>query len=348
MKNLESLKSMIGNTPMLEIIFKYNGDIRRIYAKAEYYNISGSIKDRMAYYILSKAIEDNKLPEDATVIEATSGNTGIAFAALSKAIGRNVVIFMPTWMSEERKSLLKSFGAEIILVSKEEGGFTGSIQKSKEYAKKTPHSFLPLQFENEYNSLSHYYTTAKEIVSQLEDLGLTADIFTAGVGTGGTIMGIGRYLKEIKPKTKVHPLEPLSCPSLSTNGKVIGDHRIQGIGDEFVPAIVDFSKLDEIVQVDDGDAIIMAQKLSSELGIGVGISSGANFIGAVLSQNKLGENSVSVTVFADDNKKYLSTDLMKKEPVKEGFISSNIELLEAHSIDKVCSVCPYYVKQKIK
>lgn len=337
-RSIKKFETMIGNTPLLEIIFKYKGKVKRIYAKIEYYNITGSIKDRIAYYILNKAIEKGNLADDAVIIEATSGNTGIAFSAIASAIGRKTVIFMPDWMSEERKSLIRSYGAEVRLVSKEEGGFLGSIKKSKEFAKTIEHSFLPSQFDNENNVLCHYATTGLELLAQLEHVGLTPDAFTAGVGTGGTVMGVGKRLKEHKHATKVYPLEPLNSPTMTTGYKV-GKHRIQGISDEFIPSIVKLDQIDDIIGVDDGDSIIMAQKLSSELGLGVGISSGANFIGAIIAQNMLGENCISTTVFSDDNKKYLSTDLMKDEPMKENYISKDIELLEARSIHRICKVC---------
>jgi cysteine synthase A len=199
-------------------------------------------------------------------------------------------------------------------------------------------SFLPHQFSNRDNSESHYLTTGPEIWGQLQMRGLTPDAVVAGVGTGGTIMGIDRYLKEKNPNIKVHPLEPANSPTLSTGYKV-GKHRIQGISDEFIPSILNLRDLDEIISVEDGDAIIMTQKLSSTLGIGVGISSGANLLGAIKVENMLGRGSTVVTVFPDDNKKYVSTDLMKSEPVKNGYISSNIELIGIKSFRRACYTC---------
>ena len=187
--------------------------------------------------------------------------------------------------------------------------------------------YLPQQFSNNSNSYSHYYSTAPEIYNTLKRHHLTPSILVSGVGTGGTIMGIYKYLKEKNHHLKAYPLEPSSSPTLST-GTHTGTHRIQGISDEFVPPIVNLNDLNEIISIDDGDAIIMAQKLSRELGLGVGISSGANFIGAVKALELNSATSVAVTVFADDNKKYLSTDLMNKEPVKENYISSNIKLID--------------------
>lgn len=325
-KRFVCLSNLIGNTPLIEIRFKYKGEDRRIFAKLEYYNLTGSIKDRMALHIIKKAYLTGRIKEGDKIAEATSGNTGIAFSAIGSFLGNKVTIFMPDWMSEERKKLIRSFGADIELVSKEDGGFLGSIKRAEEFAVEHRNVFLPCQFANVDNCEAHYLTTGPEIWEQLEQLGFKPDGFVAGVGTGGTIMGIGKYLKEMNPDIKLYPLEPANSPTLTTGYKV-GKHRIQGISDEFIPPIVKLEQLDDIVQVDDGDAIIMAQKLASVLGLGVGISSGANFLGAIIAQEKLGKDAVVVTVFPDDNKKYLSTDLMSDEPVKEEFLSKDIELI---------------------
>ena len=337
-KRIRGLSPMIGNTPLLEIKLLYQGKPRTIFAKAENLNMTGSIKDRMAFHILQQAYIAGALKPGGLIIEATSGNTGIAFSAIGKALGHPVEIFMPNWMSLERINLIRSLGAKINLVSKEEGGFLGSIAMVEALAAKTEGAFLPSQFSNKHNSEAHYQTTGPEIFWQMRFRDILADALIAGVGTGGTIMGVGRFLKEKIPTIKLHPLEPSNSPTLSTGHKV-GKHRIQGISDEFIPSILKLDKLDEIISVDDGDAIIMAQKLSAQLGIGLGISSGANFLGALKVQNGLGENAVVVTVFSDDNKKYLSTDLLKEEPVKPGFLSTDIELLQYRAIKRVCHTC---------
>lgn len=184
---------------------------------------------------------------------------------------------------------------------------------------------------------AHYQSTGPEIWAQLQARGLKPDAFVAGVGTGGTVMGAGKFLKEMDPTVRIHPMEPENSPTLRTGCK-IGKHRIQGISDEFIPAIVKLDQLDEIISVDDGDAILMAQKLA-RLGLGVGISSGANFIAALMAQEKLGPEAVVVTVFSDDNKKYLSTDLMRDEPVKAGFLSPEVQLVGFDSANRVCEVC---------
>jgi cysteine synthase A len=209
---------------------------------------------------------------------------------------------------------------------------------SEELAARTPGSFLPRQFANEDNVAAHYATTGPEIWWQLNFHGLRPHAFLAGVGTGGTIMGTGRFLRERNPDIRLHPLEPSNSPTMSTGHKV-GKHRIQGISDEFIPPIVKLDELDEVIAVDDGDSIIMAQKLAAQLGIAVGISSGANFLGALMVQNALGRDAVVVTVFSDDNKKYLSTDLMKTEPVKPGFLASDINLAGFRGYKRTCETC---------
>ncbi|HSL94008.1 MAG TPA: cysteine synthase family protein [Bacillota bacterium] len=320
------LSCMIGRTPLLEVKFTYRGEERMLYVKAEHYNLTGSIKDRMALHILRRAYEEGRIHPGARIIEATSGNTGIAFAAVGRALGHPVTIFMPDWLSSERINLIKSFGADIELISKAQGGFLGSIAMAEQLAGELANSFLPRQFSNNDNPDAHYLTTGPEIWMQLSNQGKSPDAFVAGVGTGGTIMGIGKYLREKQPSIKIHPMEPSNSPTMSTGHKV-GHHRIQGISDEFIPEIVKLSELDAIIDIDDGDAIIMAQKLAAQLGLGVGISSGGNFLAALKLQNALGKDSVVVTVFADDNKKYLSTDLMKQEPLKQGFLAPDVELI---------------------
>jgi cysteine synthase A len=325
---------MVGNTPMLEIAYRYKNETRKIYVKCEHYNLTGSIKDRMALYILQQAYEHLLIKPGDIIVEATSGNTGISFSAIGKALGHDVKIIMPNWLSKERIDIIKSLGAEVILISKEEGGFLGSIALSEKMAKEDNRVFLPQQFENKYNAQAHEKTTVKEIWMQMQSIDLTPEAFIAGVGTGGTVMGVGKYLKERHPLVRIHPLEPAESPTLSTGHKV-GSHRIQGISDEFIPALVDLNKLDSVIKASDGDSILMAQMLAKQLGLAVGISSGANIIGAIELQNRLGEDAVVVTVFSDSNKKYLSTDLMKEEPVKDGYISPDVEFLDYKAIDRV-------------
>jgi len=337
---LRGLASLVGNTPLLEVAFEYRGARRVLYAKAEHLNLSGSIKDRMAMHILREGYASGALRPGALIVEATSGNTGISFAAIGRAVGHPVTIFMPAWMSAERINIIRSLGAGIVLVSREEGGFLGSIARAEELAAATPGAFLPRQFSNRDNCEAHYLTTGPEIIGQLAAEGRVPAAFVAGVGTGGTIMGAGRHLREQLPGLRLHPVEPANSPTMSTGHKV-GQHRIQGISDEFIPAIVELDQLDAILAVDDGDAILMAQKLAGSLGMGVGISSGANFLAALEAQDALDPGAVVVTVFADDNKKYLSTDLLREEPVRPGFRTPEVTLLGVRALRRVCQTCRF-------
>src|SRR5215831_16728070 len=244
----QALKHMIGNTPLLRIRFRYHGQERMIYAKAEHLNLTGSIKDRMAFHILKRAYQENRIDPNDTIAEATSGNTGISFAAIGRALGHQVVIFMPDWMSQERVSLIKSLGARIIPVRRDQGGFVGSIRMTEELAENRPHVFLPAQFANEANVEAHAKATGPEIWWQLYFHSLRPDAFIAGVGTGGTIMGVGKYLRQRNPGVKLHPLQPTESPTLSTGHKV-GHHRIQGISDEFIPSILQLEELDAVVSI---------------------------------------------------------------------------------------------------
>ena len=316
------LRRLVGNTPLLAVHYSWRGQARTVYAKSEQLNLTGSIKDRMALHI----------------VEATSGNTGISFAAVGRAFGHPVVIFMPDWMSRERRDLIASFGAKIVSVSAEEGGFLGSIERAEALAIENPRVFLPSQFSNEANPRAHEATTGPEILEQLASIGLSPDAFVAGVGTGGTVMGVGRALRSGYPRVKVHPLEPAESPTLSTGFKC-GRHRIQGISDEFIPPIVHLRDLDAVVGVHDGDAILMAQKLAGELGLGVGISSGANLVGAILLRERMGTDAVVVTVFPDSNKKYLTTDLMRDEPARPSYITPDVELTGFGTIQRPCVTC---------
>lgn len=329
---------MIGNTPLLAIRFQFRGRERVIYAKAEHLNMTGSIKDRMAFHILKKAYQEGRIKPGDKIAEATSGNTGISFAAIGRALGHEVVVFIPDWMSQERLALIRSLGARIVPVSREEGGFLGSIRLTEEFAQRDQNVFLPAQFANLANVEAHERTTGPEIWWQLYFHTITPDAFVAGVGTGGTIMGVGNFLRQHNPQIKVYPLEPAESPTISTGHKV-GHHRIQGVSDEFIPSILELDKLNPVVSVSDGDAILMAQKLASSLGLAVGISSGANFIGALMVQNEIGSDAVVTTVFPDDNKKYLSTDLLRDEPVKKSYLAPDVELLGYEAFKRVCYTC---------
>jgi cysteine synthase A len=341
---LDSLAALVGNTPMVAIDCTVRGQARTVYAKLESTNLTGSVKDRMALHVLRCAYERGALAPGGRIVEATSGNTGISFAAIGRALGHPVTIFIPDWMSHERIDLIRSLGADIALVSRADGGFLGSIDRAERLGADTAGAFLPRQFSNDANVQAHELTTGPEIVAQLAAVAPRGpDAFVAGVGTGGTVMGVGRYLRSRRPDVAVHPLEPANSPTLSTGHKV-GTHRIQGISDDFVPAILDLPMLDAVVSVDDGDAILMAQALARTLGLGVGISSGANFLGALQAHERLGAGAVVATVFADSNKKYLSTDLMRDEPIRDGFLAPHVALRGYRVLPRRCDFCPPAVR----
>jgi cysteine synthase A len=335
---VDGLASMVGRTPLVEIEYESRGRPRRVFAKYEQKNMTGSVKDRMALWILRRAYETGELRAGDTIAEATSGNTGISFAAMGRALGHPVRIYMPDWMSRERVSLIHGFGADVVPVSRADGGFLGSIAMADAFAKDRPGGvrvFLPHQFENPANAAAHEHTTGPEIVAQLASVGRAPDGFVAGVGTGGTVMGVGRCLRKARPGVRVHPLEPANSPTLSTGHKV-GHHRIQGISDDFIPALIKKDELDRVVGVWDGDAILMAQALG-RVGLAVGISSGANFLGADQVLDELGDGATVATVFSDSNKKYLSTDLAREEPVGEEFVAPHIRILGWRAIG--CEAC---------
>lgn len=313
-------KETFANTPMIKIIYKYNKKIKNIFAKLEYFNLTGSIKDRVAFYIINNAKKAKKLKNGMPIIEATSGNTGIALSALGALYNHPVYIFMPSWISKERVKLMEAYGAKVMLYSKEDGGFIRCVEEAKKLSKKL-NGFWANQFANKDNYLAHYETTGKEILKQIPgEIGG----FVSGVGTGGTLMGIGDKLKEKYNNVCITAIEPHKMPILS-GGKVIGQHKIEGIGDEFIPELVERKKISKTIQINDEDAINMSKKLAKELGLGVGISSGANLIGSILLAEEIGGDVV--TVFADDNKKYLSTELFGNINVNKEFISNKTELI---------------------
>lgn len=330
-RNIAAVTSLTGSTPLLQIGYLINGQPRSIFAKLESMNMTGSIKDRMAAYIIRQAYGSGALKPGDTIIEATSGNTGISFSAIGTALGHKVRIFMPSWMSRERKDLITSFGAEVVDVTPEQGGFLGAIKQANDCAAHNPDIFLPRQFDNAANCDAHYESTGPEIERQLAAVGRLCDGFVAGVGTGGTVMGVGRFLRRDGRNVRIHPLEPSNSPTLSTGHKV-GKHRIQGISDEFIPSICDLKALDAVMDVWDGDAILMAQMLSTKLGLGVGISSGANILGAIRLAEELGPHATVVTVFPDSNKKYLTTDLCRPELVRDDYLSPRIQLESFNAI----------------
>jgi len=333
-KKFERLWHLVGNTPMLEVCYTDQGQPRSLYVKCEQYNLTGSMKDRMALHILHQAYREGRIRPGDRIVEATSGSTGIAFSAIGQALGHPVTIIMPAGVSQERIDIIRSLGADIVLFTKEEGGFMGAIQRTEDMAACDPCVFLPRQFANTDNIDAHRLTTGREIWLQLERVDIIPDAFVAGVGTGGTVMGVGRYLKSRNVDIRIHPLEPAESPTLSVGYKT-GAHRIQGFFDEFVPDILQLNELDHVVQANDGDAILMAQKLARQLGVAVGISSGANLVGAIKLQREMGPEARVVTVLCDCNKKYLSTDLVRKEPVRPTYIAPNIECTDYRPISRL-------------
>ena len=319
---MKDIENTIGNTPMIKIEYENEGRKNSVYIKLEYYNLTGSIKDRVAYYIINKAKIDGILKENMPIIEATSGNTGIALSALGSYYKHPVYIYMPDWASKERINIMKNYGANVILISKEQGGFIKCVEEAKRLSEEM-NGYLVNQFSNENNILAHYNSTGKEIIEQLPE---EVYGFVSGVGTGGTLIGIGKRLKEKYKDAKVIAIEPDKMPLLS-NGKIIGQHKIEGIGDDFVPELINRNRetIDDVILVNDDDAVNMSRRLSKELGIGVGISSGANLIGCILAQKKI--NKPMCTIFSDDNKKYLSTDVVKDIDLNENYISNKIKLL---------------------
>lgn len=290
---------MIGETPILQLNKLVKGDMADIFVKLEKFNPAGSIKDRAALGMIEKAENLGLLKEGYTIIEPTSGNTGIALAMIGRLKGYEVIIVMPDTMSVERRNLIKAYGAQLVLTDGTKG-MKGAINKAKEIAEGNAKFFIPQQFTNLANPEKHYETTAEEIIKDIKDL----DIFVAGVGTGGTITGVGRRLKEIKQGVKVIAVEPEKSPVLS--GGEPGPHKIQGIGAGFIPDIYDNSVVDEIIKISDEEAFEMAKLMAKEEGILVGISTGANIAAAIKIAKKVGKGRKIVTVSPDGGEKYIS------------------------------------------
>ena len=314
-----NIGKLVGNTPMIQIDYEYEQKKGSIYTKLEFYNYSGSIKDRIALYIIQEERKNGNLKEGQSIVEVTSGNTGIAFSAIGALYGHDVHIFMPDWVSLERRKLTEMYGAHVHLVSKEEGGFKRALELAEKFAKETG-AYRPLQFDNKLNVEAQYNSTGKEIIDDLPDV----NAFVSGIGTGGTLMGIGKRLKENNPNSKIYALEP-STLSILKMGMEEGSHMIEGIGDDFIPGIVEKELIDDIVLIDDLDAINMSKRIAKEFGLGIGISSGANFLASVLMDD---EDLNIATVFPDDNKKYITTKLSEKIDENPELISNKIKLID--------------------
>ncbi|MCQ2387000.1 MAG: cysteine synthase A [Clostridia bacterium] len=306
MRVYNKVDELIGKTPLLRAnnFEKSEGLKAKILLKLEYLNPAGSVKDRVALYMLNEAEKKGLIKQGGTVVEPTSGNTGIGLCAISASRGYKAVIVMPNSMSIERIKLMKAYGAEVVLTDGKLG-MKGAIEKAEEINKNTPNSIIAGQFYNPANPLAHYKTTAPEIY---EDTDGKVDIFIAGVGTGGTITGTGKYLKEKNKAIKVIGVEPLSSP-LITKG-VSGSHKIQGIGANFIPENYDKSVVDEVIAVSDEDSYEYARKIAKTEGVLVGISSGAAIaVGVALAKKKENENKNIVILLPDTGDRYLSTDL---------------------------------------
>lgn len=304
------ISELIGNTPILKLnnyLSKYHLDAN-IFAKLEYFNPAGSVKDRIANAMLTKAIEDGSLKSDSVIIEPTSGNTGIGLAAIGASLGYQVILVMPETMSIERRNLLKAYGAKVVLTPGSLG-MKGAINKANELAKEIPNAFIPSQFDNPANPNIHYLTTGPEIYQQLDG---KIDIFVAGVGTGGTISGVGKYLKEKNANIKVVAIEPAASPVLSKGTP--GPHAIQGIGAGFVPNTLNIDIYDEIIAVSNEDAFATGREIAKVEGTLVGISSGAALYGAtVLASREENKGKNIVVLLPDTGERYLSTPLVSSD-----------------------------------
>lgn len=300
---------LVGHTPLVKLnnLIKKDDLKANLLAKLEYFNPAGSVKDRIAKEMILDAIDKGLIKEDTTLIEPTSGNTGIGLSAVATALGLKIIITMPDTMSVERRNLMKAYGAELVLTPGSEG-MKGAIAKAKELAQQIPNSFIPGQFENPANPLAHYKTTGPEIYQQTDG---QVDIFVAGVGTGGTLSGVGQYLKEKIPGIKIVAVEPASSPVLS-QGKA-GPHKIQGIGAGFVPQTLNTEIYDEIITVENDDAFTTGKEIVKTEGILVGISSGAALYAAKqLASRKENEGKTIVVLLPDGGDRYLSTPLIQE------------------------------------
>ena len=301
----KNLLDLIGNTPIVKLNNIFNDEnIADIYVKLEGFNLGSSVKDRAALGMIEAAEKSGRLKPGGTIVEPTSGNTGISLALISSLKGYKIIIIMPDTMSVERRSIIAAYGAEIILTDGAKG-MKGAIEKAEELLKNNPDYFMPQQFENSANPEMHYKTTGEEIIKDLPDL----DAFVAGVGTGGTITGIGKKLKEFNPDIKIIAVEPTDSAVLS--GEKPGKHKWQGIGAGFIPKILDLSVIDEVIRISNDKAFEFCRIISRQNALFLGISSGAAIAAAYETAKKLGKGKKVLAVSPDGGEKYLSTDVYK-------------------------------------
>ena len=301
----ENILELIGNTPVVKLNLDRDENIADVYVKLEKFNLGGSVKDRAALGMIEAAEKDGLLKPGGTIVEPTSGNTGIALALIGKAKGYNVIITMPESMTIERRNYLKAYGAELVLTDAALG-MKGAIAKAEEIVAANPGYFLPQQFNNPANPAKHYETTAKEIIA---DFGDTLDAFISGVGTAGTLSGVAKKLKEESPNTKIIAVEPSTSAVLS--GGEAGKHLIQGLGAGFIPGNYDKDLVDEIIQISNDEAIDFGVRTGKENGLFVGISSGAAIAAAYKVAKKIGKGKKVLAICPDGGEKYLSMEAYK-------------------------------------
>lgn len=302
MKVADSIIDLIGQTPMVRLKRMAEHNMADVYVKLEYFNPGGSVKDRIAWGMIKDAEERGLLKEDGTIVEPTSGNTGIGLAMIAAARGYRLIIVMPETMSMERRLLMTAYGAEIVLTPGA-AGMKGAIEEAKRLVQVNPGYFMPQQFENPANPATHREGTAPEILRQVPDL----DALVAGIGTGGTITGIAEVFKRQKPTLKIYGVEPAASPVLS--GGNPGPHKIQGIGAGFVPEVLRRDLIDEVIKISNEEAMTIARRLPREEGLLVGISSGAAVAAALQVARKLGPGKKVVAIAPDTGERYLSTEL---------------------------------------
>jgi cysteine synthase len=306
MRVVNNIADLIGNTPLVKLNHLPSKTGADVYLKLEFMNPSGSVKDRAAYQMILQAEQDGLLKKGSTIIEPTSGNTGIGLAMNAAARGYKAILTMPDTMSKERINILKAYGAEVVLTPGDEK-MPGAIQKAHELVKEVPNSFMPMQFENDANPEAHRLTTALEIKDALDSIGKKLNAFVAASGTGGTITGTGEKLKELYPGISVHVVEPAGSPVLS--GGKPGPHKLVGTSPGFIPPILNESVYGEIFKIEDNDAYNVTRRLAREEGILVGPSSGAACFAALEVAKRLSPSDVVVAIACDTGERYLSTDL---------------------------------------